>query len=74
MKVTVDVVNGIEKNIEIDQNTTYEDLIRKVGETPEGAVALVDGQPHPEDEKVTDKKPKEKKVKILKTVSGGQNP
>jgi len=66
MQVTVDVVNGPEEEVALDDEATYADLLAAVGFTRHEAAVLVDGSPVPEDERVT-----VDTVRVLRLVSGG---
>ncbi|MDY6780439.1 MAG: ubiquitin-like small modifier protein 2 [Halobacteria archaeon] len=66
MEVAVDVMNGDEHVVEVEEDAVYAELLEKLGFNPEAAVVVVDGRLLPEDGTVD-----EDEVKVMRTVSGG---
>jgi len=66
MNVTVEVVGEGTEQIELDDDATYDDLIRAAGYHPQEASALVDGSPVPGDRSVD-----ADVVKLLRLIKGG---
>lgn len=66
MIVTAQVMNGDTHEVKISEGTTYAELLDTIGENPEGAVAVVDGRPVPDDEVVD-----VEEIKVMRTISGG---
>ncbi|OYR38608.1 thiamine biosynthesis protein ThiS [Halorubrum sp. Ib24] len=66
MNVAVDVVGEGTREVDLDADATYADLIREAGYHPQEASALVDGSPVPGD-RVVDAE----EVRLLRLVKGG---
>lgn len=66
MDVTVDVVGEDTHGLTVDAETTYADLVRETGWSPQEVTVLVDGTPVPEDQRVT-----VDHVTILRLIKGG---
>ena len=66
MNVTVEVVGEGTEQLELDDDATYDDLIRAAGYHPQEASALVDGSPVPGDRSVD-----ADEVKLLRLIKGG---
>ena len=65
MQVTVSVAGEEDREVTVD-DATYGDLVRRVGLSPQEAVALVDGRPVPEDAPVA-----ARRVEVVRLVAGG---
>lgn len=66
MRVRVDVVNGPEETVSLEDGATYAALLEAVGFGRHEAAVLVDGSPVPEDAAV-----ETEAVRVLRLVSGG---
>ena len=66
MRVTVEVVGEGVSECDLDDDATYDDLIREAGYHPQEASALVDGSPVPGD-RVVDAE----EVRVLRLIKGG---
>lgn len=66
MHVRVDVVNGPDEEVVLDDDATYADLLAAVGFGRHEAAVLVDGSPVPGDAPV-----EAAEVRVLRLVSGG---
>lgn len=66
MEINVEIMNGGEHILELDQTDTYGDLLRALDINPEAAVVIVNGRPQPEEKEITSTE-----VKIMRTISGG---
>lgn len=65
MKVEVEMREG-KKELEMPSNFTGEDLLKKLGLTPDSVLIIVNGEPVPYKEKIN-----ENKVRIIRVISGG---
>lgn len=65
MRVTVDVVGGETREVEITDET-YADLLAGVGLSPHEVSVMVDGRPVPEDQPVD-----AEHVRVLRLIKGG---
>ncbi|HHO57135.1 MAG TPA: MoaD/ThiS family protein [Thermoplasmatales archaeon] len=65
MEIEVEMKGGKEK-IGIDDGATGEDLLKKLGFSPDEVLIIMDGRPLPYTEKLEGKK-----VRIIRVVSGG---
>ena len=66
MRVSVEVVGEGVSEYDLDDDATYDDLVREAGYHPEEASALVDGSPVPGD-RVVDAE----EVRVLRLIKGG---
>lgn len=68
MQVGIKVLAGgvLEKTIEVEEGSTYSDILAELGINPETVVVMVDGRPVPIDDIVDSSR-----IDILKIVSGG---
>jgi len=66
MHVTVDVVGEGERELAVDADATYADVVREAGFHPQEASVLVDGSPVPEDATVD-----AERVRLLRLIKGG---
>ena len=66
--VTVRVVGGDAREVAVDDDATYADLLRAVDRTPHDATALVGDRPVPADAPVD---PAAEEVQVLRLVVGG---
>jgi sulfur carrier protein len=66
MQVTVDVVGEGERELDLDADATYADLLRACSLSPHEATVLVEGSPVPEDAPVA-----ADRVEVLRLVKGG---
>ncbi|ELZ43799.1 thiamine biosynthesis protein ThiS (sulfur donor) [Halorubrum californiense DSM 19288] len=66
MDVTVEVVGEGTDEYSLDDDATYDDLIRAAGYHPQEASALVDGSPVPGDRAVD-----ADAVRVLRLIKGG---
>lgn len=68
MQVRIKILAGgvLEKTIEVEQGSTYSDILAKLEINPETVVVMVDGRPVPIDDVVDSGR-----IDILKIVSGG---
>ena len=68
MQVRIKILAGgaLEKTIEIEEGSTYSDILAELGINPETVVVLVKGMPIPIDDFVDSGR-----IDILKIVSGG---
>ncbi len=66
MKVRIVADEIEEKDIEVSQEGTYEEVLEKLGVNPVEVVVLRNGKPVPEDEKVD-----KGEISIIRIVSGG---
>ncbi|WP_254824362.1 ubiquitin-like small modifier protein SAMP2 [Haloglomus halophilum] len=66
MQVTADIVGEGERDLRLDADATYADLLRACSFSPHEATALVEGAPVPEDAPVT-----AERVEVLRLVKGG---
>lgn len=66
MQLTVEIVGEENRDVELDDVTTYGDVIRAVGYNTQEATALVDGTPVPEDQTVD-----ADRVTVLRLIKGG---
>ncbi|HIH86308.1 MAG TPA: MoaD/ThiS family protein [Methanosarcinales archaeon] len=68
MQVRIKILAGgaLEKTIEIEEGSTYSDILAELGINPETVVVMVEGRPVPIDDFVDSSQ-----IDILKIVSGG---
>jgi sulfur carrier protein len=68
LQVRIKILAGgvLEKTIEVEQGSTYSDILAKLEINPETVVVMVDGRPVPIDDVVDSGR-----IDILKIVSGG---
>ena len=68
MQVRIKILAGgvLEKTIEVEDGSTYSDILAELGINPETVVVMVDGRPIPIDDVVDSSR-----IDILKIVSGG---
>ncbi|KAF5419617.1 MAG: sulfur carrier protein [Candidatus Methanocomedens sp.] len=68
MQVGIKILAGgvLEKTIEVEEGSTYSDILAELGINPETVVVMVDGRPVPIDDIVDSSR-----IDILKIVSGG---
>jgi sulfur carrier protein len=57
-----------EKSIDVEDGSTYGDILDKLGINPETVIIMVDGAPVPVDEVVS-----AQQLEILKIISGGRS-
>ena len=67
MDVIVEVVGEGERDCTLDDDATYDDLIRAAGYHPQEASVLVDGSPVPGDRPV-----EADRVRLLRLITGGR--
>jgi sulfur carrier protein len=68
LQVRIKILAGgvLEKTIEVEQGSTYSDILAELGINPETVVVMVDSRPVPIDDVVDSSR-----IDILKIVSGG---
>ena len=68
MLVRIKILAGgvLEKTIEVEEGSTYSDILAELGINPETVVVMVEGSPAPIDDVVDSGR-----IDILKIVSGG---
>lgn len=68
MQVRIKILAGgvLEKTIEVEDGSTYSDILAELGINPETVVVMVDGRPVPIDDIVDSSR-----IDILRIVSGG---
>ncbi|MRG76873.1 MAG: thiamine biosynthesis protein ThiS [ANME-2 cluster archaeon] len=68
MQVGIKILAGgvLEKTIEVEEGSTYSDILAELGINPETVVVMVDGRPVPIDDIVDSSR-----IDILRIVSGG---
>ena len=68
MQVRIKILAGgvLEKTIEVEEGSTYSDILAELGINPETVVVMVEGRPVPIDDIVDSSR-----IDILKIVSGG---
>ena len=68
MQVRIKILAGsaLEKTIEVEEGSTYSDILAELGINPETVVVMVDGRPVPIDDVVDSGR-----IDILRIVSGG---
>lgn len=68
MQVGIKILAGgvLEKTIEVEEGSTYSDILAELGINPETVVVMVEGRPVPIDDIVDSSR-----IDILKIVSGG---
>ncbi len=68
MQVRIKILAGgvLEKTIEVEDGSTYSDILAELGINPETVVVMVEGRPVPIDDVVDSSR-----IDILKIVSGG---
>jgi len=68
LQVGIKILAGgvLEKTIEVEEGSTYSDILAELGINPETVVVMVDGRPVPIDDIVDSSR-----IDILKIVSGG---
>ncbi len=68
MQVRIKILAGgvLEKTIEVEEGSTYSDILAELGINPETVVVMVEGRPVPIDDVVDSSR-----IDILKIVSGG---
>jgi len=68
LQVRIKILAGgaLEKTIEIEEGSTYSDILAELGINPETVVVMVEGRPVPIDDFVDSSQ-----IDILKIVSGG---
>ena len=66
MQVTCEVVGGETRDLELDADATYGDVLAAVGLSSHEASVLVDGSPVPEDAPV-----EADAVRVLRLIKGG---
>jgi len=68
LQVRIKILAGgvLEKTIEVEEGSTYSDILAELGINPETVVVMVDGRPVPIDDVVDSSR-----IDILKIVSGG---
>ncbi|MFB6282640.1 MAG: MoaD/ThiS family protein [Halobacteria archaeon] len=71
MDLKVDVKNGESYEVSVSGDTLFAEVLEKINLNPEGAVAIVDGRPVPEDETVSALLENGDEIQVMKTVSGG---
>lgn len=69
MQVSVRVMNGEDRELELDDDATYGDVLDRLGVPRDAAAVLVDGRPVPEGEAI-----ESRTVTVMRTVSGGADP
>jgi len=65
MKIEVEMREGSQE-MDIEEGATGEELLKKLGFTPDEVLLIVDNRPIPYNEKL-----REGKIKIIRVVSGG---
>ncbi len=68
MQVRIKILAGdvLEKTIEVEEGSTYSDILAELAINPETVVVMVEGRPVPIDDVVDSSR-----IDILKIVSGG---
>lgn len=66
MRVTVEVLGGGDREVEVDADATYADLARAAEFHPQEVTVLVDDSPVPSDQPVA-----ADRVKLLRLIAGG---
>ncbi|QCJ46991.1 MULTISPECIES: ubiquitin-like small modifier protein SAMP2 [Haloprofundus] len=66
MDVSVEIVGEESREVAVDDDATYADLVSAVGLSPHEVSVLVDGRPVPEDQPV-----EADRVKVLRLIKGG---
>ncbi len=68
MQVRIKILAGgvLEKTIEVEEGSTYSDILAELGINPETVVVMVEGRPVPIDDVVDSGR-----IDILRIVSGG---
>jgi sulfur carrier protein len=68
LQVRIKILAGgvLEKTIEVEEGSTYSDILTELGINPETVVVMVDGRPVPIDDIVDSGR-----IDILRIVSGG---
>lgn len=68
MQVGIKILAGgvLEKTIEVEEGSTYSEILAELGINPETVVVMVDGRPVPIDDIVDSSR-----IDILRIVSGG---
>lgn len=66
MRVTCEVVGEETKDLDLDGDATYGDVLREIGFSRHEASVLVDGTPVPEDALV-----EAEEVQVLRLIKGG---
>lgn len=68
MQVRIKILAGgvLEKTIEVEDGSTYSDILAELGINPETVVVMVEGRPVPIDDIVDSSR-----IDILRIVSGG---
>ncbi|MCD4816161.1 MAG: MoaD/ThiS family protein [Methanosarcinales archaeon] len=68
LQVRIKILAGgvLEKTIEVEEGSTYSDILAELGINPETVVVMVDGRPVPIDDIVDSSR-----IDILRIVSGG---
>ncbi len=68
MQVRIKILAGgvLEKTIEVEEGSTYSDILAELGINPETVVVMVEGRPVPIDDIVDSSR-----IDILRIVSGG---
>jgi sulfur carrier protein len=68
LQVGIKILAGgvLEKTIEVEEGSTYSDILAELGINPETVVVMVDGRPVPIDDIVDSSR-----IDILRIVSGG---
>ncbi len=68
MQVGIKILAGgvLEKTIEVEEGSTYSDILAELGINPETVVVMVEGRPVPIDDIVDSSR-----IDILRIVSGG---
>lgn len=68
MQVRIKILAGgvLEKTIEVEEGSTYSEILAELGINPETVVVMVDGRPVPIDDIVDSSR-----IDILRIVSGG---
>jgi len=66
MEVTVELVDEITREFDIEPGTTYGELLADFDVSPHEVSVLVDGRPVPEDERVD-----AEHVRVVRLIKGG---
>ena len=69
IKVKLNFVRGFQKKedvVEVDEGTTYSEILETMGINPETVVVVRDGLPVPMDDKA-----EEGEIKVIRVISGG---
>lgn len=66
--VTVELVGGPTREVSVDGDTTYGDLLAPFEVSPHEVTVTVDGRPVPEDARVDDSA---ERVRVVRLIKGG---